>query len=210
MGMSIGRKAIMTARRPPGNEMILILRLQIIGICLTLAGSGCSMLAPSTHLYWQTLQAPSEDPDFDQLHRSNFDRDAKQLSPEGLKAGLQVQLLMVERQIEKKGQSPEAHFKMTQYLGTVESVNAQTVVLKDAIQIIEGGATRGVPIVSKVPYFSRMFRSTGVGRESRKMPDDVTIPRNKIGGAFELSASGAETLMFLQQVERIGVDYEED
>ena len=168
------------------------------------------MLAPSTHLYWQTLQAPAEDPDFDQLHRSKFDRKAKQLSQEGLKAGLQVQLLMVERQIEKKGQSPEAHFKMTQYLGTVESVNAQTVVLKDAIQIIESGATRGVPIVNKVPYFSRMFRNSGVGRESRKMPDDVTIPRNKIAGAFELSASGAETLMFLQQVERMGIDYEEE
>jgi hypothetical protein len=42
------------------------------------------------------------------------------------------------------------------------------------------------------------------------MSADVVVPREKIAGAFELSASGAETLLMLQQVDRIGVDYEED
>ncbi len=40
------------------------------------------------------------------------------------------------------------------------------------------------------------------------MPDDVVISRDKIAGAFELSASGAESLVLLLQVERMGVDYE--
>ena len=108
-------------------------------------------------------------------------------------------------------QLPEVHFHVTQsIMGTVESVDGQTVVLKDAIQIIEGRSMHSVPVLSKIPYVSRMFRSSGIGRESRKMPDDVVIPREKIAGAFELSASGAESLILLRQVERIGVDYEED
>jgi hypothetical protein len=90
----------------------------------------------------------------------------------------------------------------------VQSVDGQTVVLKDAIQIIEGRSMHSVPVLSKVPYVSRMFRNSGVARESRKMPDDVVLPRERIAGAFELSASGAETLMMLRQSERIGVHYE--
>ena len=39
-----------------------------------------------------------------------------------------------------------------------------------------------------------MFRNSGVGRTSNRMPDNVTIPRLKIGGAFELSPSGIEKL----------------
>jgi general secretion pathway protein D len=95
-------------------------------------------------------------------------------------------------------------------MGTVESVDGQTVVLNDAIQIIEGRSMHSVPVLSKIPYVSRMFRNSGVGRESRKMSAVVVVPREKIAGAFELSASGAETLLMLQQVDRIGVDYEED
>lgn len=187
-----------------------MLRPQLMGLFLTVAGSGCSTFTPSTLLYWETLQAPAEDPDFDQLHQSKFDREAKQLSPEGLKADLQVQLLLVDRQIEEDESLPEVRFHGTQYLGTVESVDGQTIVLKDAIQIIEGRSMHSVPVLSKIPYVSRMFRNSGVGRESRKMPDDVVIPRDKIAGAFELSATGAESLVMLQQVERIGVDYVED
>lgn len=187
-----------------------MLRSQFMGVFLTLAGSGCSMLTPSTQLYWESSQVPAEDANFDQLHKSKFDRDAKQLSQDCLKAGQQVQLLLVDRQFAEKGRLPEVRFHMTQYIGTVESVDGQNVVLKDAIQIIEGRNTQAVPIVSKVPYFSRLFRNTGVSRESFRMPDDVVVPRDRIARAFELSASGAETLILLQQVERIGVDFEVD
>ena len=80
-----------------------MLRPQLMGLFLTFTGSGCSTFTPSTLLYWETLQAPAEDSNFDQLHQSKFDGEAKQLSQEGLKAGLQVQLLLVDRQIEEDG-----------------------------------------------------------------------------------------------------------
>lgn len=185
-----------------------MLQLQIIGLFLTVVVSGCSTLAPSTASYWESVQGPADDIGSDELHRSKFDREAKQLSQEGLKTGLQVHLLLVDRQIEEGGVNPEARLKVTQYVGKVESVDGQAVVLKDAIQIIEGRSMNSVPVLGKIPYVSRMFRNSGVGRESRKMSDDVVVPREKIAGAFELSASGAESLMLLQQVERIGVDYE--
>jgi hypothetical protein len=127
-----------------------------------------------------------------------------------MKPGVQVQLLLVDRKVKGDGEFPKVRFYITEYLGTVKSVDGQTVVLKDAIQIIEGRSMNSVPVLSKIPYVSRMFGNSGVGRESRKMSDDVVVPREKIAGAFELSASGAESLMLLQQVERIGVDYEED
>ncbi len=190
--------------------MRIMLRPQIVGLFLTLVMSGCSTLAPSTALYWESVQGPVDDIDFDELHRSKFDREAKQLSREGLKAGLKVQLLLVDHQIEEDGKNPESGFQVTQYVGYVESVDGQTVVLKDAIQIIEGRSMNSVPVLGKIPYVSRIFGNSGVGRESRKMADDVVVPREKIAGAFELSASGAESLMLLQQVERIGVDCEKD
>jgi hypothetical protein len=185
-----------------------MLRPQIMGLFLTLAGSGCSTLTPSTALYWESMQAPADDIDSDQFHRSKLDREAKQLSQEGLKTGLKVHVLLVDRQIKEEGKNPEVRLHVTQYLGMVQSVDGQTVVLKDAIQIIEGRSMHSVPVLSKVPYVSRMFRNSGVARESRKMPDDVVLPRERIAGAFELSASGAETLMMLRQSERIGVHYE--
>ncbi len=185
-----------------------MLQPQIIGLFLTLIVSGCSTLAPSTALYWESVQGPADDIGSDELHRSKFDREAKQLSQEGLKTGLQVHLLLVDRQIEEDGKNSEARLQVTQYVGKVESVDGQAVVLKDAIQIIEGRSMNSVPVLGKIPYVSRMFRNSGVGRESRKMSDDVVVPREKIAGAFELSASGAESLKLLQQVERIGVDYE--
>ena len=188
--------------------MRVMLRPQIVGLFLTLVMCGCSTLAPSTALYWESLQGPVDDIEFDELHRSKFDRKAKQLSQEDLKAGLQVHLLLVDRQIEEDGKNPEARLQVTQYVGNVESVDGQTVVLKDAIQIIEGRSMNSVPVLSNIPDVSRMFKNTGVGRESRKLSDDVVVPREKIAGAFELSASGAESPMLLQQVEMIGVDYE--
>jgi hypothetical protein len=187
-----------------------MLRRQIIGLSLILVVSGCSTLAPSTALYWESMQGPSDDIDFGEFHRSKFDREAKQLAQEGLKAGLQVHLLLVDRQNEEDRKNSEVHLQVTQYVGKVESVDRQTVVLKEAIEIIERRSMHSVPVLSKIPYASRMFRNSGVGRESRKMSEDAIIPRDKIAGAFELSASGAESLILLRKVERIGVNYVED
>ena len=185
-----------------------MLRPRLLSLLLALIGSGCSMLTPSTPLYRENMPSPVEDLEFRQLQESKFDREAKQLSHEGVKPGVKVQLLLVDRQIEGGGEFSKVRFYMTEYVGTVKSVDGQTVVLKDAIQIIEGRSMNSVPVLSKIPYVSRMFRNSGVGRESRKLSDDVVVPREKIAGAFELSASGAESLMLLQQVEMIGVDYE--
>ena len=190
--------------------MNFMLRLRLLSLLLVLTGSGCSMLTPSTPLSRDNMQSPVEDLEFRQLHESKFDREAKQLSQDGMKPGVKVQLLLVDRQVEGDGEFPKVRFYMTEYLGTVKSVDGQTVVLKDAIQIIEGRSMNSVPVLSKIPYVSRMFRNSGVGRESRKMSADVVVPRKKIAGAFELSASGADHLLMLQQVDRIGVDYEED
>jgi len=67
--------------------------------------------------------------------------------------------------------------------------------------MVEGRTESGVPMLQSVPYLSRMFRNSGVGRTSSRMPDNVTIPREKIGGAFELSPFGTEKLLRLRKGE---------
>ena len=90
-----------------------MLRPQLMGLFLTLIGSGCSTFTPSTLLYWETLQVPAEEPDLDQLHQSKFERQAKQLSPGDLNAGYQVQLVLVVRHTEDDGLLPPDHLHVT-------------------------------------------------------------------------------------------------
>ena len=149
-----------------------MLRPQIMGLFLTLAGSGCSTLTPSTALYWESMQAPADDIDSDQFHRSKLDQEAKQLSQEGLKTGLKVHVLLVDRQIKEEGKNPEVRLHVTQYLGMVQSVDGQTVVLKDAIQIIEGRSMHSVPVLSKVPYVDMT-------------PEPIELPPRLGGGDYQ-------------------------
>ena len=63
--------------------------------------------------------------------------------------------------------------------GTIAEVTAGGIVLTDAEETVEARSTTGVPIVSKVPSTSRLFRNTGVGRDVRPV-GTVTIPAGEI------------------------------
>lgn len=63
--------------------------------------------------------------------------------------------------------------------GTIAEVTAAGIVLTDAEETIEARSTTGVPIVSKVPSTSRLFKNTGVGRDVRPV-GTVTIPAGEI------------------------------
>ena len=63
--------------------------------------------------------------------------------------------------------------------GTIAEVTAGGIVLTDAEETIEARSTTGVPIVSKIPSTSRLFRNTGVGRDVRPV-GTMTIPAGEI------------------------------
>lgn len=162
------------------------------------------MMAPSGMEVTPAGQVPGQDAlgqDIDLLFSCRFDPDAKQMSYDDFRTGLQVQVIMVDRRVRKTWGSEDNSRTMTLYAGTVESVEGDTLVLKDVIRMVEARTDSGVPILQSVPYLSRMFRNSGVGRETVRMPENVTMSRKDIGGAFELSASGVEKLLRLRSGE---------
>lgn len=181
-----------------------MLRPQIMGLFLTLAGSGCAMMAPSGMQVTPAGMVPGQDAlgqDIDLLFKCRFDPDAEQMSYDDFRPGLEVQVITVDRRVGKKWGSEEISRTMTLYVGTVESVDGQRIVLKDVVRMVEGRTESGVPMLQSVPYLSRIFRNSGVGRTSSRMPGHVTILREKIGGAFELSPSGTQKLLRLRKGE---------
>lgn len=180
---------------------------QMIGLLFTLAGSGCALMAPSGMESTPAGMVPGQDAlgqDMDLLYTCRFDPDAEQMSQEDFRPGKEVQVITVDRHVKKNWGTEKVCHTMTIYTGTVESVDSSSIVLKDVFRMFEARAERGVPILQSVPYLGRMFRNTGVGRTSDRMPDNVTIPRLKIGGAFELSPSGIEKLKHLRNSVDVG------
>ncbi|MBL8813726.1 MAG: hypothetical protein JNM43_26400 [Planctomycetaceae bacterium] len=66
---------------------------------------------------------------------------------------------------------------VTQYVGTVESIDESRVVLSDA-SILTEQAT-GVPVVSKVPYLSRLYKNTR-SIAAAPLPHGVVLPKRQI------------------------------
>lgn len=181
-----------------------MMRTQIMGLLFTLAGSGCAMMAPSGMQVTPAGMVPGQDAlgqDIDLLFKCRFDPDAEQMSHDDFRPGKEVQVITVDRRVSKKWGYEEISRTMTLYIGTVESVDGDRIVLKDVVRMVEGRTDSGVPMLQSVPYLSRTFRNSGVGRTSSRMPGNVTILREKIGGAFELSPSGIDKLVRLRKGE---------
>jgi hypothetical protein len=138
-----------------------------------------------------------------------LDPHARELQVGELQAGQQVQLFTdsnTENTVTRY--QTEIKTRFTQVAGTVVSVDDQRIVLCDAITITQSARMTGTPIVSKVPYFSRLFKNSGIAHESVPIPGEISIPRSEILLAGELSSSGAEMLNQAQQFERIGIDFD--
>ena len=175
-------------------------RSMTVSILLS-ALSGCAGLASS-----RTMSSDSGNEsvgaDMATLHRieSGFqviDPSASQIPVEDLQAGHQVRLVTSASTPEemKNGGS----LSMTEYVGTIESIDADNVVLRNASLVTNATVQRGTPIVSRVPYISRMFKNTSIARDVEPLPHGVTVPRSKIIVALRPES---------QFVERIGVDFD--
>ena len=58
--------------------------------------------------------------------------------------------------------------------GRFELANGGTVLLGGIKRLREGRNERGVPMLSKVPYISRLFRNVGIGRDAQSLMMMVT------------------------------------
>jgi hypothetical protein len=179
-------------------------------INLTLISGGCSVLSQSAAPEQTELHSLGRAVSLNRVHSGTgqFDPDATSVQPVDIKPGLHVALLKMDGDIADLEKPEGMSTALTQYAGTVVSVDAHQIILKDAVQIIEHRATQATPIVSKVPYVSRIFRNTGVAHQSRRIPESVTVPRTRIAAAYELSPSGMESLRMLRQSDEIGIDFD--
>jgi general secretion pathway protein D len=65
-------------------------------------------------------------------------------------------------------------FAFTTVLTTVSVPDGGTVLLGGIKRLREGRNERGVPILSKLPYVSRLFRNVGIGRDAQSLMMMVT------------------------------------
>ena len=80
-------------------------------------------------------------------------------------------------------------FASTSVSTTVSVPDGGTILLGGIKRLAEGRAERGVPVLSKIPYISRLFRNVAVGRDARSLMLMVT-PRIIIQEEEEIAQTG--------------------
>ncbi len=80
-------------------------------------------------------------------------------------------------------------FAFTTVSTTVSVPDGGTILLGGIKRLAEGRSERGVPMLSKIPYISRLFRNVSVGRDARSLMLMVT-PRIIIQEEEELAQTG--------------------
>ena len=94
-----------------------------------------------------------------------------------------------------------------QVAGTIVSVDENVLVLNNAVKLTEGRMT-GTPIVSNIPYISRFFKNSGVGREAISIPGEVSIVRSEIQGISNLTSDDLAGLHKTSNSMKMGVDFD--
>ena len=162
---------------------------------------GCAGLA-STETMSSSSPGEAVVSDLATLHRieSGFhvvDPSALEIQLKDLQAGQQVRLVTSASTLAEMKEG--GNVNTTEYVGTMDAIDADNIVLKDASLVTRAKVVRGTPIMSRVPYFSRMFKNTFAAKETHPLPHGVTVPRSKV-----IVVLGADS----EFTERIGVDFD--
>ena len=162
---------------------------------------GCAGLA-STETMSSSSPGEAVVSDMATLHRieSGFhvvDPSALEIQLKDLQAGQQVRLVTSASTLAEMKEG--GNVNTTEYVGTIDAIDADNIVLKDASLVTRAKVVRGTPIMSRVPYFSRMFKNTFAAKETHPLPHGVTVPRSKV-----IVVLGADS----EFTERIGVDFD--
>ncbi|MEL6895371.1 MAG: hypothetical protein AAFP90_04640, partial [Planctomycetota bacterium] len=86
-------------------------------------------------------------------------------------------------------------FASTTVSTTVNVPDGGTILLGGIKRLAEGRTESGVPILSKIPYVSRLFRNVGIGREARSLMLMVT-PRIIIQEEEEIRQTGFDARQY--------------
>lgn len=165
--------------------------------------SGCAGLA-STEVMSSSTPGEAMHSDRATFHRieSGFqvvDPSALQIQLKDLQPGQQVRLVTSASTVAEMRNG--GSLNTAEYVGTIDAIDADNIVLKDASLVTRAKVMRGTPIVNRVPYVSRLFKNTSVGQETHSLPHGVTVPRSKVIAALDADSE-------IEVRERIGVDFD--
>ena len=178
---------------------------------LTTCFAGCSLLQPpdtavSTE---DRLQPFGQEVGYMEVFIVNEQGRMPKIDPGELKPGQHVRLITGEG-CDNPDFLDEVSMMSRSFAGTVKSNdgNGNRLVLQDVVMINEARSQTGVPVISKVPYVSRLFKNTGVGRQGISIPGEVALERSGILYACQLTDDKFKTIRQNGGEERIGVDFD--
>ena len=177
---------------------------------LAICSSGCSLVQPpdsavSTEERPQLSVQPVMRMD---VILVNEQGPLPKIDPAELKPGQHVRLITGENQNLSGDFLDEVEMNTRSFAGTVKANDGDQLVLQDVVMINEARSQTGVPILSKVPYVSRLFKNTCVAREGISIPGEIALDRSKILLACELTDDNFATIRQNGGDERIGVDFD--
>ncbi|MFN9717148.1 MAG: hypothetical protein ACK58L_00540, partial [Planctomycetota bacterium] len=92
-----------------------------------------------------------------------IDNEASSIDVDTLQAGQRIRLVTSgswPRDLQDGGSRD-----FTEYLGTVESIDQHSIVLQDAAVIITARVQQGIPVIDRIPWVNRVFRSTSIASD---------------------------------------------
>lgn len=92
--------------------------------------------------------------------------------------------------------------------GRVLEMNADEVVLSDGVSFEEPVVKHRQPLLQKVPYFGRLFKTTGVGVTPTPIPGEVRLVKSSVLGACPIPDSEWNSFRQQPHFARIGVDFD--
>lgn len=180
---------------------------------LTSCGSGCSLVQPPDSVVSteDRLQPGVQPVATLEVFLCNEQGPLPKIDPQELKPGQHVRLITGETpNCDERDIDEEVLMFSRSFAGTVKANDGERLVLQDVVMINEARSQSGVPIVSKVPYFSRLFKNTSVGRQGVSIPGEVALERSKILHACQLTDDSFKAIRQNGGEERIGVDFDFD
>ena len=176
-------------------------------VVLTTCVAGCSLVQPPDSVVSteDRLQPGGQEVGYMEVFLVNEQGRMPKIDPQELKPGQHVRLITGEN---LSGDFlDEVEMCTRSFAGTVKSNdgNGNRLVLQDVVMINEARSQTGVPILSKVPHVSRLFKNTGVGRQGIPIPGEVALERSKILHACQLTDDKFKTIRQNGGEERIGI-----
>lgn len=190
------------------QNLVVASLIAVLATCF----AGCSLVQPTAQFVSSADDRPQpgiQPVETLDVFLSDEQGPLPKIDPQKLKPGQHVRLITGEKpNCEDRDIEEEVLTMSRSFAGTVKANDGDRLVLQDVVLINEARSQTGVPVVSRVPYFSRLFRNTSVARKGVSIPGEVALERSKILHACQLTDDNFKNIRQNGGDERIGIDFD--